>query len=85
MRDQYGVVQLVVDSDNNFFSKCEETKLESVVTVIGEVIKRSEDLINEKLPTGNIEVSIKNFIIESMSDIYLCQYQENMILVKNKD
>ena len=69
LRDQYGVVQLVVDSDNNFFSKCEETKLESVVTVIGEVIKRSEDLINEKLPTGNIEVSIKNFIIESMSDI----------------
>ena len=69
LRDQYGVVQLVVDSDNNFFSKCEETKLESVVTVIGEVIKRSADLINEKLPTGNIEVSIKNFIIESMSDI----------------
>ena len=43
LRDQYGVVQLVVDSDNKYFSKCEETKLESVVTIVGEVIKRSED------------------------------------------
>tara|TARA_B100000686_G_scaffold348403_1_gene439369 strand:+ start:3769 stop:5550 length:1782 start_codon:yes stop_codon:yes gene_type:complete len=69
LRDHYGVIQLVIDSDSEFFSKCEETKLESVVTVVGNVIKRSKDLINKKLPTGEIEVNIKNFIVESMSDI----------------
>ena len=69
LRDHYGVVQLVIDSDNEFFSKCEETKLESVITVVGNVIKRTEDLINKKLTTGEIEVNIKDFIVESMSDI----------------
>ena len=69
LRDHYGVIQLVADSDNKYFSKCEEVKLESVVTIVGNVVKRSDDLINEKLSTGDIEVSIKDFIIESMSDI----------------
>ena len=69
LRDHYGIVQLVIDNDNEFFSACEEAKLESVITISGEVIKRSEDLINKKLPSGEVEVSIINFRIESLSDI----------------
>ena len=69
LRDHYGIVQLVIDNDNEFFSACEEAKLESVITISGKVIKRSEDLINKKLPSGEVEVSIINFRIESLSDI----------------
>ena len=69
LRDHYGIVQLVIDNDNEFFSVCEEAKLESVITISGKVIKRSEDLINKKLPSGEVEVSIINFRIESLSDI----------------
>jgi aspartyl-tRNA synthetase len=69
LRDQYGVIQLVIDNDNDFFKICEETRLESVITVSGSVIKRSDDLINKKLATGEIEVAIENYKIESSSEI----------------
>jgi aspartyl-tRNA synthetase len=69
LRDHYGIIQIVVDNDNKYFKLCEETKLESVVTVTGQVVKRSEELINKKLSTGEIEVSVKDYIIESSSEI----------------
>ena len=49
LRDHFGVIQIVVDNDNKFFKLCEDTRLESVITVSGKVVKRSEDLINKKL------------------------------------
>ena len=69
LRDHFGVIQIVVDNDNKFFKLCEDTRLESVITVSGKVVKRSDDLINKKLSTGEIEVSIENYIIESSSEI----------------
>ena len=69
LRDQYGVIQLVIDNDNDFFKICEETRLESVITVSGSVVKRSDDLINKKLATGEIEVAIEDYKIESSSEI----------------
>ena len=69
LRDHFGIIQIVVDSDNKFFKLCEDTRLESVVTVTGKVVKRTEDLINKKLSTGEIEVSVKDYIIESSSDV----------------
>jgi aspartyl-tRNA synthetase len=68
LRDQYGVIQLVIDNDNDFFKICEETRLESVITVSGLVVKRSDDLINKKLATGEIEVVIEDYKIESSSE-----------------
>jgi len=69
LRDHFGLIQLVVDNDSEFFNSCEQVKLESVITVKGNVIKRSDDLINKKLKTGEIEVNIKQFKVESPSDI----------------
>jgi len=69
LRDHFGLIQLVVDNNNEFFNSCEQVKLESVITVEGNVIKRSDDLINKKLKTGEIEVNIKQFNVESSSDI----------------
>ena len=69
LRDHFGIIQIVVDSDNKFFKLCEDTRLESVVTVTGKVVKRTKDLINKKLSTGEIEVSVKDYIIESSSDV----------------
>ena len=64
LRDHFGLIQLVVDNDSEFFNSCEQVKLESVITVKGNVIKRSDDLINKKLKTGEIEVNIKQFKVE---------------------
>ena len=69
LRDHFGIIQIVVDNDNKFFKLCEDTRLESVITVTGRVVKRSEDLINKKLSTGEIEVSLEDYIVESPSDI----------------
>ena len=69
LRDHFGIIQIVIDNDNKFFKLCEDTRLESVITVSGKVVKRSDDLINKKLSTGEIEISIENYIIESLSEI----------------
>ena len=69
LRDHFGIIQIVVDNDNKFFKLCEDTKLESVVTVTGRVVKRTDDLINKKLSTGEIEVSVEDYIIESSSEV----------------
>ncbi|MFP6779814.1 MAG: aspartate--tRNA ligase [Alphaproteobacteria bacterium] len=69
LRDHFGIIQIVIDNDNKFFKLCEDTRLESVITVSGKVVKRSDDLINKKLATGEIEISIENYIIESLSEI----------------
>ena len=49
------------------FPLVENVRVESVVTITGEVVKRSEETINHKLPTGEIEVSINDFKIESVA------------------
>jgi len=40
LRDQYGIIQIVIDSDSDFFHSCEAARLESVVTIIGKVFLR---------------------------------------------
>ena len=58
LRDHYGLTQVVVDSSNKNFSVVENVSLESVITVSGTVVERSEETINKNLPTGNIEVNL---------------------------
>ena len=41
--------------------------LESVISISGEVLKRSEDTINKNLPTGDVEVKVDKFEILSNS------------------
>jgi len=68
LRDQYGIIQIVIDSDSDFFHSCEAARLESVVTIIGKVFLRDKELINSKISSGDIEVKIDKFILESPSD-----------------
>ncbi len=65
LRDHYGITQCVVDSSDAIFSTVEETRNESVVTVTGEVIRRTDDTINPNLPTGGVEVRIASFVVQS--------------------
>ncbi|NLD79283.1 MAG: aspartate--tRNA ligase [Mollicutes bacterium] len=54
LRDQFGMIQLV-SNDNSMFS---ELTKESNICVSGEVVKRSEEMINPKLETGEIEILV---------------------------
>jgi aspartyl-tRNA synthetase len=68
LRDHYGLTQCVADSSDASFEMVEATRLESVVTITGTVLKRSEDTINNALPTGHIEVRIEKFEVQSKAD-----------------
>ena len=67
LRDHYGLTQVVVDSSNKNFSIFESLPLESVITVSGIVVERSNETINDNLPTGKIEINLSELEIISQS------------------
>jgi len=67
LRDHYGLTQVVVDSSNKNFSIFESLALESVITVLGIVVERSDETINDNLPTGKIEINLSELEIISQS------------------
>ncbi len=58
LRDHYGLTQCVVDPDSDGFKLAETVRSEWVIRVEGKVKKRTDDTINDTLPTGQIEVYI---------------------------
>ena len=68
LRDHYGLTQCVIDVSSPLFAIAEKVRPESVVTVTGKVVKRSDDTINPNLPTGEIEVAITEFNVESAAE-----------------
>ena len=68
LRDHYGLTQLVFDPDSNAFGEAEKISAESVIKVSGRVVKRADDTINPNLPTGEIEIYVKEIEILSKSE-----------------
>jgi aspartyl-tRNA synthetase len=69
LRDHYGITQIVLNSDNATFEEIEKLRVESVITVTGEVIARSGDTKNDRLPTGDIELKVQEVAVQSMADV----------------
>ncbi len=65
LRDHYGMTQCVIDRSSPLLPAVEAVKNESVITVTGKVVQRPADTRNEKLPTGEIEIDIAEFIVRS--------------------
>ncbi len=68
LRDHYGMTQIVVDSDSPALPILEALRLESVITIDGEVKARSAGTVNTNLPTGQIEVFARSVNILSKSE-----------------
>ena len=68
IRDNFGITQIVIHPNSPFFNEASSVRQESVVQVKGIVTKR-EGAINQKIPTGEIEVIADFFQVESPSDI----------------
>src|SRR4051794_35559674 len=68
LRDHYGLTQIVTDSSNPLFKVVEGLRLESVITVTGKVVERTPETINDKLPTGRIEVQLQELTVQSAAD-----------------
>ncbi|MFA4995175.1 MAG: aspartate--tRNA ligase [Bdellovibrionales bacterium] len=68
LRDHYGLTQCVIDRSSPLMPIVEAVKNESVITVTGKVVQRPDDTKNDKLPTGEIEIDINEFIVQSAAD-----------------
>ena len=56
LRDNYGLTQIVIDPERDFYQALDKWRVESVVQFDGKVVERSEATVNPKLATGEIEV-----------------------------
>ena len=68
LRDHHGLTQCVLDISSDLFATVERARNESVVTVTGTVVKRTAETVNPKLPTGEIEVKIQSFEVQSAAE-----------------
>ena len=59
LRDHYGMTQLICDPDSAAFSEVEKVRAEWCIRIDGEVKARDATLVNTKIPTGEIEVFIR--------------------------
>ena len=73
LRDTHGITQCVAEGN----AALTDIRVESVVTITGEVVPRAEGTINTKMKTGEIEVVVKDVVVQSQADILPFQVAEN--------
>ena len=68
LRDHYGITQCVIEPDTAIFAEIESVRAESVITVTGPVVARTDETINDDLPTGRVEIRIQEWTLQSAAD-----------------
>ncbi len=68
LRDHYGITQCVIDVSSPLFAAVDAVRLESVVTVTGQIVKRAADTVNPRLPTGEVELVIAELEVLSAAE-----------------
>ena len=70
LRDRSGIMQVVFDESmfEGDFNKAGSIRSEFVLAIKGKIVKRSEDTVNPKLPTGLIEVKVRELKILSRAE-----------------
>lgn len=69
LRDHYGLTQVVIHQDKDFQKDVEHLHKETVVRFDGVIAARSADTINDRLPTGEIELVATAYEILGKSEI----------------
>jgi aspartyl-tRNA synthetase len=69
LRDHYGITQIVINSESPVFAEIEKLRVESVITVTGEVLARTDETKNDRLPTGAIELKVSELAVQSSADV----------------
>jgi aspartyl-tRNA synthetase len=60
LRDHYGITQVLADSDSPAFAALEKVRSEWVISIDGTVKARDAALVNARIPTGEIEVYVRD-------------------------
>ncbi len=65
LRDHYGITQIVSNQGDAVFATLDGARVESVLTVTGEVVARSAETVNANLSTGAIELRAHEITVQS--------------------
>ncbi len=68
LRDHYGTTQVLADPDSPVFSEMEKVRSEWCIRIDGTVKARDADLVNPKIPTGEIEVFVRDLEVLGAAD-----------------
>ncbi len=68
LRDHYGVTQVLCDPDSPVFGEIEKVRSEWCIRIDGTVKARDESLINPKIPTGEVEVFVRDLEVLGAAD-----------------
>ncbi|MDR0942158.1 MAG: aspartate--tRNA ligase [Holosporales bacterium] len=68
LRDHYGIIQCVFRKTDASFEIAEKLKDESIIRVIGKVVKRDAQTVNKTMDTGEIEVYVDQIEILSQPE-----------------
>ncbi|MBO7656611.1 MAG: aspartate--tRNA ligase [Alphaproteobacteria bacterium] len=66
LRDNYGITQIVLDGGND---DLERVRPESVLQVTGKVVARDASQVNDKIPTGEIEIQVESWNVLTAADV----------------
>ncbi len=77
LRDHYGLTQCVFPAGSAAFAQAEHLRVESVITVTGQVVERAPGTQNPKLPTGAIELKVESLVLQSGADVLPLQVAGN--------
>ncbi|MDD3118921.1 MAG: aspartate--tRNA ligase [Victivallales bacterium] len=69
LRDNYGITQVVIDPQCEFYQELERWRVETVVCFTGRVVARAPETINPKLPTGEIEVFAETMTVLGETEV----------------
>src|SRR5271165_483794 len=69
LRDHAGITQCVFAAGSPAFAQADAARTESVVTVTGQVVAREPGTVNPRLPTGEVELSVADLVVQSAADV----------------
>ena len=65
LRDHFGITQVVAAAGSPMLEQLDALRAESVVSITGDVVARGPEVVNKKLPTGEIEVVAREVVVQS--------------------
>jgi aspartyl-tRNA synthetase len=85
VRDRYGITQVVLDKDlaPEGHAKAEQARPEYVVAAMGKVRLRGPESVNEKMPTGEIEIAAAELLI--LNDAKLAPFSPAEEAIANEE
>ncbi|MEO0372037.1 MAG: aspartate--tRNA ligase [Pseudomonadota bacterium] len=68
LRDHYGITQVLCDPDSPVFADVEKVRSEWCIRIDGNVKARDPELVNPKIPTGEVEVFVRDMEVLGASE-----------------